>query len=375
MRHKIYNPRSMMPFGVQLGRLAQPTYWTLGAMCLLVLSACGSATTLTVKPSKPQQAELVPVPRLKQYAYKKILLLPPAQAVALHDVKIKSVVGRPKQYYTAKLEKALLQKGFEMIDPAIVARAEQGLKSRKGTLSAAEKAMIMGKETKADAVLIIQSIDVWGYARHFAIGEENATEVEPGQVRRNEDGELYHADTEECLFRLPYYEVRLEAKMVEAASGHVLWVGTGRQRTTDVLRQDWSAQLDSDCEVEQQNFIYADNLSDEATLDKTVTALFERMMTPLQMDASTGQTLVREVKAPPPPPPPPPPQEPKAKTAVVAAKRASLRQGPGRKHPRKMRVPRKAKVEVLEVMGEWMKVKIQDGTEGWMHESVLISTE
>ncbi len=29
---------------------------------------------------------------------------------------------------------------------------------------------------------------------------------------------------------------------------------------------------------------------------------------------------------------------------------------------------RKAKVEVVETMGEWLKVKAQDGTVGWMHE-------
>lgn len=40
-----------------------------------------------------------------------------------------------------------------------------------------------------------------------------------------------------------------------------------------------------------------------------------------------------------------------------------------------MRVPRKAKVEVVETMGEWLKVKIQDGTVGWLHESVLIVNE
>lgn len=345
----------------------------LAISCLLAASACGSAARLVVKPSKPPAAELVPDPRLKQFNYKKILLLPPEQKVAVKDLKIQSVAEKPTRYYTAKLEKALVKKGFQVISPEIVARAE-GTKSAKGTLSAAEKAMIMGKKTQADAVFIVQSIGMRGLVKYYVLQDEKASEVEPGLVRVNDDGETVHAQTEQCLFALPYYELTLEAKLVEAASGNVLWLGTGSQRSTDVLRQDWSAEIDGDCELQKQNFIYSDYLNDEETLEKTVTALFERMLGPLQIDAAIGQTLVQKPK-PPPPPPPPPPEEPKVKTAVVSAKSSSLRGGPGKRNPRKMRVPRKTKVEVLEVMGEWLKIKLQDGTVGWMHESTLIVNE
>ena len=40
-----------------------------------------------------------------------------------------------------------------------------------------------------------------------------------------------------------------------------------------------------------------------------------------------------------------------------------------------MSISRKSKVEVLETMGEWLKVKAQDGTIGWMHESTLIMAD
>jgi hypothetical protein len=356
---------------------ARAARWALAPLCLLLGSACGSAATLVIKPTQPPAAELVPDPRLKQFAYKKILLLPPEQPVALKDLEVQAVAEKPTQYYTAKLEKALVKKGFQVISPEIVARAAQGAKSAKGGLSAAEKAMIMGKKTEADAVFIVQSIGVRGLVKHYALEEGQAIEVEPGLVRVNDDGETVHAETEQCLFTLPYYELTLEAKLVEAASGNVLWLGTGRQRSTDVMRQDWSAEIDDDCELERQNFIYSDYLDDEETLDKTVTALFERMLGPLQTDAAIGQTLVREPPKPPPPPPPPPVEEakPEPRTAVVSSKVAWLREGPGTNHPKKTKVTRKAKAEVLEVMGEWLKLKLQDGTVGWMHESTLIVNE
>jgi hypothetical protein len=338
------------------------------ALCLVPALGCASAITLTRKPSQPEPAELVPVPQLKEHAYKRILLLPPQGPVAQKDIEVEAVREKQTTYFTARLEKTLLQKGFQVISPEIVARAEQGAKAEK-TLSTAEKAMIMGKKTAADAVFMVQSIEVRGLSDHYTVEGDSARRVEPGLVRADEDGVLYHAETEACLFRLPYYSVRIQAKLIDASSGNVLWVGNVRQTSTDVMRQDWNAVLNHDCETKDQNFIYTDYLAANETLDKTVEALLERMLSPLQQDAATGKTMVREEKAAPPPPPP------KVKTAIVASKRASLRDGPGTKNPRKMSVPRKAKVEVVETMGEWIKVKVQDGTVGWMHESTLIMSE
>jgi hypothetical protein len=100
---------------------------------------------------------------------------------------------------------------------------------------------------------------------------------------------------------------------------------------------------------------------------------------PLAKLALAGEELGKPavvVQEPPPPPAPEPepepPPEPKAKMATVSAQRAALRDSPSKRGPRKMVVPRKARVEVVEVMGEWFKVKIQDGSVGWMHESTVI---
>ncbi|HEX2679296.1 MAG TPA: SH3 domain-containing protein [Polyangiales bacterium] len=328
-----------------------------------------------MRPSQPAPVENVLAPKLSEHAFTRVLLLPPEGAVEVKDVSVAVVTEKQIPYYTNKVEKLLLAKGFEVISPEIVARADAETQGQK--LSAAEKALILGQKTKADAVFMLQSVAVYGGSKYYQVDEHQTAEVEPGRVRK-EEGEDHpvRTDTEKCLHELPYYELRLEAKMIDAQSGSVLWVGTGRQTTIDAFKDSYIADVDDDCDVLGQSFIYDDYLRDEATLDRTVAALLDRVISPMAKAALAGKAVVDEPekKAAPPPvvvAPAPPPPPPAVKTAVVSA-RGTLREGPSKKDARIKDVPRKAKVEVVETMGEWIKVKIQDGTVGWMHESTLI---
>lgn len=345
--------------------------------CAFALVACGSSMKLTVRPSQPAAVENVLAPKLSEHAYKRVLLLPPETPVEVKDLDVAVVRDKQVAYYTTKVEKLLLAKGFEVISPEIVARADSETKGQNEKLSAAEKALILGQKTKADAVFMLQSVAVHGARKYFQVDENQTSEVEPGRVR-HEEGEDHpvRVDDEKCLHELPYYELRIEGKLIDAQSGMVLWVGAGRQTSIDTFKDSYIADVDDDCEVLSQSFIYADYLRDEVTLDRAVSALLDRMLTPLAKTALAGKAVEEPVaKAPPPPPPAPPaaaPEPPKAKTAVVSSARAQLREGPSKRDARLKDVPRKAKVEVLETMGEWIKVKIQDGSTGWMHESTLI---
>ncbi|MDD9936309.1 MAG: SH3 domain-containing protein [Myxococcales bacterium] len=337
-------------------------------------TGCGSALTLTVEPGEPQPPELLPAPQLSTYAYRKVLLLPPEGGVALKGIDVAAVKEKKSSFYMSKLEKVMLAQGFEVISSEVVARAAKSKGS--GKLSAAEKALVLGKQTQADAVMLVQTVSVRGQSRYFAVDEVQNREVEASHVVTDEDGLHFERETEQCLVRLPHYEVSFEAKMLDTRTGAVLWVGSARSNSADVIQDTWEAELDDDCTVLAENFRYADYQAQEGTYDNTVTTLLGRLIKPLRKAAFEG-----EPRDPPPPPkvvekpPPPPPEEPKPQMATVSAKRASLRLGPGKSHKRKMRVPRKAKVEVLETMGEWYKVKIQDGTVGWMHDSTLIVAE
>jgi hypothetical protein len=348
----------------------------LFAALALVATACGKDEPLTVHPTTPAAAELVPAAQLKTYVYKRLLLLPPEGDVDIQD-DVEAAVVREKgvDYYVTKLEKTLLAQGFEVIAPEIVARAKTQTKGEKHT--AAEKAMIMGRETEADAVLMLQAVRVAADAKFF--DGKDYREVAPNLRRKDKKGDGYHhAQTEDCLYRLPYYEVRIEAKMIDAGSGDVLWVGSGRQSTLDVLRESWVATLDKRCRIEEQGpYNFGDFLAAEESLDAMVATLLERMIRPMKSDALAGTPIVRK-----PAKKDKEEKKPKARkkptktnTAIVSSRRANLRAGPGRRNQRMRAVPRKTKVTVIEVMGEWYKVKLQDGTIGWLHESTIIVSE
>jgi len=341
------------------------------ALMLLIIApalsaGCGSSLSLTVRPGTAPPPELIPAAPLSKHAYKKILVLPP-ESIELKEVNAPAVKEKGPDYYTGLVEKALLTDGFEVISSEIVARA--GGKD----MSAAEKAMVLGKQSKADAVLVLQKISLRGHTNYYQIEDMATVQVDTARVKIDEDDGPYHADTEACLHSVPYYEVRLEAKLLDAQSGTVLWVGSGAQSTIHVIKDDWVADVDEDCEVLSQNFVYQDFMREESTLALVVRTLLDRVVKPLAGPAFAGAPLTAE--APKKEVQPPPPPVAKKKMAVVSTKRAALRDGPGKRKKRLMRVPRKAKVEVLETMGEWHKVKVQDGTTGWMREDTIILDE
>jgi hypothetical protein len=333
---------------------------------------CAKPDTLTVKPGEPAPAEIVPSPQLEEFAYKKILMLPYEGKIDVRDLDLQVVSTKDSHWYGSRVERALLSQGFDVISSEIVARAQKNIRGAN-KMSSAEKALVMGKETQADAVFMVQSLGVFGQANFYRVDDLKVEQIEPGRVKYDEKKQRhYHADTEECLVRVPYYEVHFEGKLVDAYSGNVLWVGTGKQTSIDAFSESWVAKLGKHCEIVEQNFIYDDYIGSETALAETVGELVNRMVTPLKKLAFAGKPLKREEDKPKPKPEPPKVEEPKAVLAIVSSDKAVLRAGPGKRNQKIGYVPRKAKVEVVETMGEWSKVKVQDGSMGWMHESAII---
>ncbi len=349
--------------------MSQRGFFTpLFLLASVATTGCAKTSTLEVKPSTPQAAELLPADLLEAGVYKKLLLLPIESTLDVKDTEVAVLSEKQTPYYSAKLEKALLAQGFELISPEIVARAEKGIKG--GKLSAAEKALILGKETKADAVFLVQELSIRGTVDYFTVEDLETLPVDASRVKTDKKERLYHSETEQCVFKLPYYEVRFEAKLIDARSGNVLWVGSGRQNVVDALEESWVAKLDKDCGLEKENFVFTDYVASESTLDSTFGGLITRLLDPMTKSAMAGAPLAADEE--PAPKAEPKPEPPKVKTATVSGKKASLRAGPGKRNQRIRIIPRKSKVEVLETMGEWIKVKTQDGSTGWMHDSVII---
>jgi hypothetical protein len=337
--------------------------------------ACGKTSTLTVKPGQSTAAELLPAEQLEKHVYKKILVLPIEKDVEIKDTSIKVLREKKADYYGTKLEKALLGQGFEVISAEIVARAKKGVSTKS---SAAERALIMGKETKADAVFIVQSLTVEGTTDYFTVEDLKTKEIEPELVATDKKGRLYHEETEQCIFRLPYYKLTFEGKLIDARNGNVLWVGTATETVVDALDESWVAKLDKECGLVNENFSFGQYVSGETALASTYDGLLAQLLPPLKKSALSGTPLVFDEDKPKPKPTPPPakePEPPKVTTAVVSAKKASLRAGPGSRNERMGFVTRKTKVEILETMGSWSKVKLQDGRQGWLHDSTYIVNE
>lgn len=368
-----YDWRRMLP-----NRRPHPS--RAGFLCsLALLGACSSLTTLTVRKTTPDPLTLVPGPQLAERTYKRILLLPPEHGVSVEE-RIESQVPKDKDtaYYTAKLEKVLLSKGFEVVASEIVARAKTH--TAKGAHSFAERALIMGRETQADAVLSIQELRVTSGERFFH--RLDLKDVAPAERTQDDDGRYFHRETEECLYRLPLYQVYVSAKLIDVQDGDVLWVGEGTERTLDALPKSWVAQLDEDCQVtEQVPYNYRDYLAGEPAFDTTVNGLLMRLIEPLRVRALAPRAPkpvikpVVEAPAPTPAPEPPPVAAPKpvstVKTATITGGRAILRELPQSDGIRISLVDRQSKVEVLSSSGGWHKIKLADGTVGWMLDDSL----
>src|SRR5688572_25677360 len=68
------------------------------------LGGCSSLTTLTVRPTQPSALSLVPAPRLTEYRYKRVLIVPPEEGVTVSD-RIESQVpaSRDVRFYTGEV--------------------------------------------------------------------------------------------------------------------------------------------------------------------------------------------------------------------------------------------------------------------------------
>lgn len=342
------------------------TPWIAAAAVSLVSIGCASSELLNVERTTPAKIDHVLAPTLSANAYQRILVLPPEQQVRVAKHVLPKVVQKKRvDYYVSKIERELISSGFQVVAPEVIGRS----KKSKGR-SAVARALAMGKKTHSHAVLIIKKIRVVADA-HYYHGEDLAL-VEEEDRNTDDDGNYIHRETEECLYKLPYYALVMEGKLIDVTSGDLLWMGTARSTTLDTLKETWTAELDDDCELQAQGpFIYNEELASEQVLERTTAGLIDQLLEPMKRLALVGDPIrtapKKEEKA--------KPAKLLARIAVVSRSRAPLRGTPSRRGRRIRRVPRKTKVEITESMGEWHKVKIQDGSVGWMHERSIIMSE
>ncbi len=381
-------------FGSTFGSRADPRASTPARRTLMLavalLAGCSSLSSLTVRPTDAVPPTLVPAPRLSEHRYKRILIVPPEEGISVSD-RVESPAPSEKdvRYYTGEVEKILLAKGFEVISAEITARARTAAQS--GKYSYAERALVMGRGSQADAVLSLQKLTVEEGEKFYHIIDKR--EVAPAERVQDDDGRYFHRESEKCLYRLPFYKISASAKLIDVQAGDVLWVGEGIETTLDTLQRSWIARLDNDCQVrEEAPFNYREYFMAADTFEKAVKDLLMRLFEPLRVRALAPQApqpatppVAAPAQAQPAPPAAgPPPAAPisvpqvaraapgKVPTATISSGRAILRDFPQHDGLRINLVPRRTRVDVLQSSGEWHKIKLEDGTVGWMHDDSLL---
>jgi hypothetical protein len=367
------------------------------SLAIAVLTGCGSLTTLTVRPTQAAEPTLVPAPRLSERKYKRLLIVPPEEGISVSE-RVESPAPSEKdvRFYTGEVEKILLAKGFEVVSSEIVARARTA--AQTGKYSFAERALVMGRGTQADAVMSLQKLTVEEGEKFYHIVDKR--EVAPAERVQDDDGRYYHRETKKCLYRLPFFKVSVAAKLIDVQGGDVLWVGEGVETSLDTLPKSWVAQVDSDCQVrEQVPFNYHEYFTSQETYERVVKDLLMRLFEPLRVRALAPQAALVPLPAASAPAASAPaasapaaapaavaapaaisisqPQTSRAvpgkiPTATISSGRAILRDLPQHDGLRINLVPRRTRVEVLQSSGEWHKIKLEDGTVGWMHDDSLL---
>jgi hypothetical protein len=291
--------------------------------------------------------------------------------------RVESLAPREKDagYYTTKLERILLAKGFDVVASEVLTRAKN-LSASSGR-SFAERVLLMGKETEADAVLSVQTVRIAPNERF--LGRYSTQAVSPEQREQDDDGRYFLKDSDQCLFRVPFYEVTVAAKLIHVSDGHVLWMGEGTEKSLDAMPKSWVAKLDDECQVrEQVPFNYREYLASEEAFESTVNQLLMRLIEPLRVRAlkpRPAPATTHDAVVPKQPEPAATVSKPVAlgsKMATITSGRAILRDLPQSDSLRLRLVDRGAKVELLQSSAGWHKIKLDDGTTGWMLDDDLL---
>ncbi|MCB9558075.1 MAG: hypothetical protein H6707_18315 [Deltaproteobacteria bacterium] len=182
------------------------------------------------------------------------------------------------------VEKTLLQRGFELISGAIVSRVENRLKKNetREKWDRTEKALLLGKETGADAIFEVRSVYVDVVTRAFIKGDGDAEYVErPLAYARSQISQ----DSSMRMVQVPVWKASVELRIINM-DGKVLWSGTKSISTTDIMPEDWHAKVApiegragaARIEKSGQNFDYFMYFHDAELQEKRVRMLIEDLI-------------------------------------------------------------------------------------------------
>ena len=227
----------------------------LVVMLLGSLAAC-FGTPLVLKKTEPLAPRIMKSNAVKDQKFTKLLFLSPDEARCPNQC---SEVVRTKNSYSRfvnEVEKLLMEKGFDIISGAIVSRVETKLSDSqtREKWDRVEKALLLGKDTGADAIFEIKDLFVDEVVKTYLRrpGEKEYREVPKDFANQ------FAANEKAAIFKVNIWQATVELRMIDM-SGRVIWSGTKTVALTDVLPSDWIATLKAkypNVEVSKSNYDY-----------------------------------------------------------------------------------------------------------------------
>lgn len=229
----------------------------------LILQSCASIPFTQKKTSLEEPVILVG--QAGKTNPKNLIFLSPKEAECPNQC---SSVVRLESYnrIVTRIEQRLQERGYNLISGAIVSRVENKLKESetREKWDRTEKALLLGKDTGADAIFEIRALYVDEGQRWFL--KEKGRDVFNEKPHQTVDSainswawekpgngwyllpifgwiRLILADSPPSSFMIPYWKAAVDARMIDL-DGNIIWSGSKSVRSTDIIPQTWEARLD-----------------------------------------------------------------------------------------------------------------------------------
>ncbi|MCZ7585882.1 MAG: DUF799 domain-containing protein [Deltaproteobacteria bacterium] len=132
-------------------------------------------------------------------------------------------------------ERCLLENGFQIISQDVISKIDTVTSKRFRKEShtvrytAPETALLLGKKTNADALLVLSHVGAWPSEQYFLFDDDEwKFKARP-----------MPQDAEGLWITYPLWEVTLEAKLVDIKTGEIVWMGSGRYHSRNLFAEDW----------------------------------------------------------------------------------------------------------------------------------------
>ena len=264
--------------------------WLISSAFLLSFG-CGS-TTFELKQTKQEDPTIYRSNETKTFPRKLIFLSTKEAACPTQCSEV--VQAANLQRWVSRIEQKLLDRGYRLVSGAIVSRVEEKLRlsDTREKWDRTEKALLLGKETGADAIFEVRGL--WSDLRQRTFiknkGEESFKEVPRNYADKVISEDPKHKKV--SRFDVPYWIVLVELRVLDM-DGNIVWAGTRSVRTTDIMPTAWianlkdyrpNAKIDSKGNTKDENFdydmYYYDNLLQEKQFILIIDDLIDRLPTP-----------------------------------------------------------------------------------------------